>query len=339
MTPRVVFLSVAATSVVALAGCTSQEAVGPASAVTTAPTNSVADSRVPPPGSTPTTGDDPTDTAATATSAVETTPATDVASTTTPPPSGQPTSTSTEYFAGGDEDGWLLLGRWTGSAWETALDDDGAQRTVTIRNGAAVSVHEADLPPIDGRVGSTAESCSDGRMGPVISPNARAPEEPGFGYRSLAFEADWNTLPRPVAVVGADVESYAEAGRAAFEGTDVDPVDGRIDQIVVADLDGDGDSESLVAFGNSGYSTLLLVDADTSNAVTVARDFETAPSTPTDTGTPSEPASTYRTLTVADLDGDGFMEFVVHSWVGGVATVTAYTYDGDGVDAVLSVTC
>ncbi len=150
----------------------------------------------------------------------------------------------------------------------------------------------------------------------MISPNARAPEDPGFGYRSIAFAAEWPTQPRPIALVDASVDSYAAAGVAAFEGTGVDAASGEIQQIVVSDLDGDGDTESLVAFGGTGFSTLLLIDADSGAALTVARD--NVPVAAPDTGPTTEPpaasSETHRTLAVADLNGDGLMEFVVHAW-------------------------
>ena len=317
------------------AGCTQQESATPVSpAPTTAPIEASTTSVAPPVTEPPVTEPpEPT--------APETT--TTVPPTTTPPPSGTPSSTSTQFFGGGDPDGWLYLGRWTGNAWESALDDDQQPRQPAIATDD-VLIHEIDVEPIPGTVGATVEACSDGRTGPVISPNARAPEEPGFGYRSIAFAAEWTTQPRQIALVDAQIDSYAAAGVAAFEGTGVDAAGGTIQQIVVTDLDGDGDDESLVTFGGSDFSALLLIDADSGRSLTVARDNVAV--APTDTGAttettePADPSSeTYRTLAVADLNGDGLMEFIVHAWEDADATVIVNSYDGTEVTAVLTAGC
>jgi hypothetical protein len=257
----------------------------------------------------------------------------------TPPvtsPTGVPTSTITEFFVGGDADGWLLLGRWNGGAWEQFASDVGD--VSTIGSGATLGVHELGVAPIDAITGPSAASCSDGRTGPSISPNAGAPQDPGFGFRAIAFTADWSPVIRSSATVNRSVDEYVEAGRAAFSATVVDTVDGAINQIVVSDLDGDGDSESLVAFGGAGYSVLLVIDANSGTSQMVARSISRA--TPPAGGPPVD-YDTYRILAVVDLNGDGVMEFVTHSWRGDPATstATAYAYDGTAAAAVLSTSC
>ena len=317
----------------AAAACTQQESVTPATPAPTTPTTTGAPTTTIAPPIT-----EPAATAAPAPTTTETTTA--VPPTTTPPPSGTPSSTPTQLFGGGDPDGWLYLGRWTGNAWESALDENQQPRQPAIAS-TEVLIHEIDVEPIAGAVGATAEACSDGRVGPMISPPANAPDEPGFGYRSIALAAEWPTQPRPIALVNAQVDSYLAAGRAAFDGTGVDATSGTIQQIVVSDLDGDGDDESLVAFGGTGFSTLLLIDADSSASVTVARD--NVPVAAPDTGPTTEPGTvsslTHRTLAVADLNGDGLMEFVVHAWEATSATVVVNSYDGAEVTAVLTADC
>lgn len=236
----------------------------------------------------------------------------------------------------------MYLGRWTGNEWASAFTPEGEPRQPAIAS-EEVLIHEVDVAPIAGAVGDTAEACSDGRTGPVISPNARSPEDPGFGYRSIAFDADWPTQPRPVALVDAAVDSYVAAGIAAFDDIEVDASTGTIEQLVVADLDGDGDTESLVAFAGADFSALLLIDADSGAALTVARDA--APAAPPATGATTdppapEPVERHRTLAVADLNGDGLMEFVAHQWEDeNDAGVVVYDYDGTEVTAVLTTTC
>jgi hypothetical protein len=329
--PRLL-LSLTALTLVGVA-CTQQESVTPVTPSPTTPTTTAAPTTtVPPPVTEPA---EPAETVATATET-----ATTVPPTTTPPPSGTPSSTSTQFFGGGGPDGWLYLGRWTGNSWESALDESQQPRQPAIASDD-VLIHEIDVEPITGTVGATAEACSDGRVGPVISPNAQSPEEPGFGYGSIAFAAEWSTQPRPIALVDAQVDSYLAAGAAAFEGTGVDAASGTIQQIVVSDLDGDGDDESLVAFGGTGFSTLLLIDADSGASVTVARD--NSPDAAPDTGATTEPGTvssqTHRTLAVADLNGDGLMEFIVHAWEATDATVIVNSYDGTEVTAVLTTGC
>ncbi len=314
------------------AACTQQESVTPASPAPTTTTTVAAPTTVPPPVTEPPVTDVPAPTIADTT--------TTAPPTTIPPPSGIPSSTSTQFFGGGDPDGWLYLGRWTGNDWEAALDDDQQPRQPAIADDE-VLIHEIDVEPINGSVGATAEACADGRTGPVISPNARAPEVPGFGYRSIAFAADWATQPRPIALVDATVDSYVAAGVAAFEGTGVDAASGELEQIVVTDLDGDGDSESLVAFEGADFATLLLIDADSGTALTVALD--NVPVATPDTGATTEPPDAsfeqQRVLAVADVNGDGLMEFVTHAYEGNESTVIVHTYDGTEVTAVLTTNC
>jgi len=328
------------------AACTTQESVAPAAPTTTieapatSPTTTVPPTTVPETTAAPTTVPDTTTTAP---------------PTTTPPPSGTPSSASTQYYAGGDADGWLYAGRWTGDAWEGAIDDNGQSRSPDV-NASGMNIHEIGIDPIDGNVGAMIELCGGRRNGPIISPNARAPEVPGFGYRSLAFAADWDTEPRKIALVDANVPAYRAAGVAAFEGIGVDAESGEIRQIIVTDLDGDRDSESLVAFGGEGFAALLLIDADSGAAITVERDFPRAPEVPptttssettlpgattTTAAPPPPPIENYRYLAVADLNGDGLMEFIAHVWNdrNENADVVVYSYDGTEVDTALSAGC
>ncbi len=103
--------------VLAGVACTRQESVTPATPSPTAPTTAAApDTTLPPPVT------EPAATAAPVATTAATT--TTVPPTTTPPPSGTPSSTPTQLFGGGDPDGWLYLGRWTGNAWESSLDEN-----------------------------------------------------------------------------------------------------------------------------------------------------------------------------------------------------------------------
>ena len=327
----------------AMSACTQEAAVGPAttafdaSAATTEPVPAV------------TTTVEPETTPPAEAAVAETTstaPETTLAPTTTIAATGNPTSVSTEYFIGGALDAWLYLGRWTGNAWESDRDDDQQLLEPRSADGDAVVVRELDVAPIDGAIAGSGEACAaDGRTGPVISPNAGAPEDPGFGYRSVAFPSDWSTEPRPVALVDASVESYVAAGEAAFDDFGIDTSAGTIQQLVVADLDGDGDTEALVAFGADAFSALLLIDADSGASITIARSVTSTvtPTTVAEGDTPDEstttPAETFRTLAVADLNGDGRFEIVTHAFEGTSAEVTVSTYDGTEVNPVMTAGC
>lgn len=325
-------------SCVALAAsaCTEEAAVTPPTATVGTTTTTVA----------PTTSVSPTTTVAPETTVVETTttmPETTIAPTTTVAATGDPTTVSTEYFIGGARDGWLYLGRWTGNDWETNRDDDQQFREPSTPNGATVLVHELDVAPTEASIGADAEACDDGRTGPNIAPNPGASSDPGF--RSIAFPADWSTEPRPVALVDAAIDTYVAAGVDAFDDLGIDASNGTIRQLVVTDLDGDGDTEALVAFGADDFSTLLLIDADSGATLRIARSItETVtPTTVAEDDTPGEstttPADVFRILAVVDVNGDGRSEIVSHAFDGTNAAVTVSTYDGAEVDPVLATGC
>jgi hypothetical protein len=272
---------------------------------------------------------------------VTTTPAT----TAPPPPSGIPTDDSVELFAGSDLGPWLYVGRWTGAAWEGPFAADASPIAATVGSGDTLRITDLAAGTREGTVGGAGEACFDERIGPVITPNAGVPDEPGFGYSAIAVEGDWTLRPRPVADVDADVPSYETAGVAAFADDDVETQAGEIDQIVVADLDGDGDSEALVVFGDEslsegdtidpGFSGLLLIDTDTGAATTITKSF--IPLTFEEGTAPV--FDTYRVLDVADLNGDGLMEIVVRWWYSEGAGVSVYTYDGTTTAEVIVAGC
>ncbi|MEL6892530.1 MAG: hypothetical protein AAFP84_13090 [Actinomycetota bacterium] len=295
-----------------------------------------------------------TTTIATTTTEVATTvPSTTAAPTTTaaPVPTGDPTDVSTPVFAGSSGDAWLYLGRWTGSAWEAAFDDAGAPVPADVAEGSEVTIAELGQNPVSGTIGADGVACEIGFAdpvgGPVISPNAGAPDEPGFGYRAVALPADWDVHPRAAVSIDDTIQAYADAGVAAFAGDAVETQAGEVDHTVVADLDGDGDTEVLVVFGHEnepvegqlrppgGFSALLLIDADSQAAASVTKSF-----TPlTDDGEPTQILENYRVLDVVDLNGDGISEVVVHGWYFEGAGVGVYSYDGSTLTEVLSAGC
>lgn len=322
-----------------MAACAAEESATPNTAPVTTATSTV------PPTTTVATTTPPETTIVTAE------PTTTVPETTAPPvteapaPSGVPSDAAVPVFAGSDLGAWLYLGQWTGSTWEGSFDAEGEPVVPEIASNDTVTISNAQSAPIDGASGALAESCFDDRSGPVITPNAGAADPPGSGYSAIATTADWTLRPRQVADVDATIAAYNDAGVAAFASDDVETQAGEVDQIVVADLDGDGDTEALVVFGDEsesegatidpGFSGLLLINTESGASTTIAKSF--IPLTLAE----DEIASfdSYQVLDVADLNGDGLMEIVVHTWYLEGAGVNIYTYDGSTVTEVITSGC
>ena len=344
MKPTLPFLFLTA-SLAAAGACSQQETATPnttpiTTSATTGPSTTLAvETTVPPTvaAETSTTIESTTTVAETTTTAPPTT--------ALPAPSGEPTGEAVPIFAGSDLGPWLYLGRWSGSAWDGAFDAENQAVDPAFASNATITITDLTRGARDGASGASGESCFDGRTGPAITPNAGVPDPPGFGYSAIALPADWPLRPRPVAEVEADIADYRESGIAAFAGDAVETQAGELDQIVVSDLDGDGDSEAIVVFGDEsesesaatdpGFSALLLIDTDSGDATTIAKSF-----VPLDLeeGALADFES-HRVLDVADLNGDGLMEIVAHVWYGEGALVSIFTYDGGAVTEVLSTGC
>lgn len=322
------------------AGCSEEEPANTASVTSILIVSTIAS----------TTTDAPTPTTTTVAPATTTT-APPSTTTTIPPPSLQPTGAATPIFAGSNDDAWLYLGRWTGSSWERAFDDGGAPIAYDLTSGVSVAISELGQTPVAGTAGELDEACfAEGTgaiNGPIIAPNAGVPDVPGFGYRAVALPATWDTHAREAVLIDKTIQSYADAGVAAFANTDVETQAGEIDQTVVSDLDGDGDTEALVVFGHEnvleegepgppgGFSALLLIDADSLAATEIEKSFTPIAADPAAT----PPFDSYRVLDVADLNGDGIAEVLVHTWFADGASVIVYTYDGITLSEVLTAGC
>ena len=292
-------------------------------------------------------------TSSTTTSTSTTSTTTTVAPTTTEPPESSTTSTPTGpvdalvplLIGGADSTGWLFLGAWQQDRWQESTDPSGNPIRPSIEAGTPF-----DISNLDGEtsavLGENTEACFDGSVGPTIDVEVAAPDPPGFGYNAVAVLAQpWPLKPRPVAVTATAPDAYRALGEAAFADEPVDATQGDIEQLVVADLDGDGTDEALAAFefvqpsigpGAPGdLAALLIVDVDTRVADTVlltavdeAADSDTFPL-----------IERYRVLDVADLNGDGRMEVLVHAWYYEGAAVIVYTYDDGQLTRVLSAGC
>ncbi|MEM9516857.1 MAG: hypothetical protein AAGA42_18565 [Actinomycetota bacterium] len=288
-----------------------------------------------------------TTTEAPATTAAETT--TTAAPTTEAPASTLPPGPTGDVFALylGDSSGALTpLGTWDGGDWAAASDDEalpdaGREFTISRLSGA-----------VDGTVDGSVEVCFDGRIGPTVSPDAGPAVPPEAGYNGVALPPPgWSLQPRRVADLDDDIPGYQELGEAAFDSADVDAAAGAIEQLVVADLDGDGNTEALVVFervqeaesgtpeatlGSPGdFSGVLLVDTASRASTTVLSSVVLAD----DDEISIEFLEQYRILDVADYNGDGRMEIAVSAWYYEGAGVAVFAFDDGELNEVLATGC
>ena len=293
-----------------------------------------------------------TSTTSTTTTSTTSTTTTSTTTTTAPPqttsttaPSGPADALVPLLVGGANDGGWLFLGAWQQDRWQESTDPSGNPIRPGIEAGTSfvVSNLSGETPA---RLGENTEACFDGQVGPEIDVEVAPPEPPGFGYNAVAvLQKPWPLKPRPVAVASTAPDAYQTLGEAAFADEPVDATKGAIEQLVIADLDGDGDGEALASFefvqpsagpGAPGdLAALLVIDTTTRTAETVLLsavdedlDAELFPI-----------IERYRVLDIADLNGDGRMEVLVHAWYYEGASVVVYTYDGSGLTQVLAAGC
>jgi hypothetical protein len=240
----------------------------------------------------------------------------------------------------------LPLGAWQADHWTSELDD-GTPIAASIDGEPTFAITGLGFPELSGVVGPSGEACFDGREGPAIDAEVPLPEPSGFGFSAIALPASWPLRPRPVAQISGGVPAYQQLGEDTFAGEPVDASLGEVEQIVVADLDGDGDDEALVGFeyvqnpaspGSPGdLATILLVDTASRSAQTIISANVAA-----DAGDDADffaIIERFRVLDVADLNGDGRMEVAIHAWYYEGASVILYEYDGTSLTQVLATGC
>jgi hypothetical protein len=324
-------LAAAASIALLIAACTTEQQSSPQPTLTstTSTTTTTTTTTAPPPESTTTTTAPPE-------------------TTTTAAPAGPADALVPLLIGGSSDGGWLFLGAWQSDRWQPATDPSGNPIRPGIEAGTPFVVSNlSGQTPVT--LGENTEACFDGRVGPAIDVELAPPDPPGFGYSAVAvLQQPWPLEPRPIAVSSTAPEAYRALGEAAFEDEPVDATQGAVEQLVVTDLDGDGDDEALVSFefvqpsagpGAPGdLAALLVIDATTREADTVL--LSVVPDDADDgTGGSFEVIERYRILDVADLNGDGRMEVLVHAWYYEGAAVIVYTYDGTDLTEVLSAGC
>jgi hypothetical protein len=196
---------------------------------------------------------------------------------------------------------------------------------------------------------SVEEPCPDTLMASLSS-------KPKDGVIGLA--APWNALPRKPKIADNTQSVYVNAVRDFLRSHGIADPKVRITRILRVDLDGDGEEEVLISATNyfaeeksdhsaapfpeapiesprrGSYSIVILRRAVAGKVQTqlVAGEVYSKPDE-------SVAPNVYQVTAVLDLNGDGKLEVVVHSFYYEGGETTIYRCDPDKIEAVLSVEC
>jgi hypothetical protein len=247
------------------------------------------------------------------------------------------------------------LGGWNGTAFVDADASNAPQWT----QGREIRVSALGERAIGSEIGPDRESCS-GVDGPRVRVPVGATPPAGSGFAAIAVEGAWVLRPRPVVEVDADIPEYADAARELLRGRAPSSTPGDVVQIVLADMNGDGEEMSVVVFESeetpaddgSGFSVLFTYDNATGRVTELDSDVvdpppppppEPDPTTPettlpgasttsststtTTTLPPPPPLEQFRVVDVADLNGDRVYELVTKTWTDEEHNVQLYELD------------
>jgi len=240
----------------------------------------------------------------------------------------------TGYLFGGSESGkWIKAdqaGKSTGKKTTYGLTKQAGQITA-------------------GKPRSVEEPCPDTLTASLSS-------KPKDGVIGLA--ATWNALPRKPLIADATQSVYLEAVRDFLKAHGVADPKVQITRVLRVDLDGDGEEEVLTSATNyftedksdhsgapfpeapmdsprpGSYSIVILrriVDGNVQTKL-VAGEVYAKPAE-------SVAPNIYNLAAVLDLNGDGKLEVIVHSFYYEVGQTTIYRCEPDKIEAVLSVEC
>ncbi len=172
----------------------------------------------------------------------------------------------------------------------------------------------------------------------------------------IAIAAPWNALPRKPQVTDPTQKVYVEAVRDFLKTKGIEKPEVKIDNILRVDLDGDGEEEVLISATNyfskdesvpmrspaASYSMVLLrrvVAGKVETQMTVGEFYPKAyPKAKQEEGRFDAP-NVYKVIATLDLDGDGKMEVVIHSYYYEGGETTIYRCDPKKSEALLSVAC
>jgi hypothetical protein len=243
----------------------------------------------------------------------------------------------TGYFFGGSENGkWIKA-------------DQAAKSTAKKTTYQVYSLTKQAGPIAAGKPKSVDEPCPDTLMVSLSS-------KPKDGVIGLA--ATWNAMPRSPVIADATQSVYVEAVRDFLKARGIADPKVRITRILRVDLDGDGEEEVLISATNyfsedksdhsaapfpeapiesprpGSYSIVVLrrVVAGKVQTQLVAGEVYQKPDE-------SVAPNVYQVTAVLDLNGDGKLEVIVHSFYYEGGQTTIYRCELDKIEAVLSVEC
>jgi len=174
----------------------------------------------------------------------------------------------------------------------------------------------------------------------------------------IELAATWNALPRTPVIADATQSFYVEAVRDFLKARGIADPKVRITRILRVDLDGDGEEEVLNSATNyfsedksdhsaapfpeapiesprrGSYSVVILrrVVAGKVQTQLVAGEVYLKPDE-------SVAPNVYQVIVVLDLNGDGKLEVIVHSFYYEGSQTTIYRCELDKIKAVLSAEC
>jgi hypothetical protein len=245
----------------------------------------------------------------------------------------------TGYFFGGTANGkWIKADR--------AAKSSGKKTTYKV-----YSLTKQTGQISAGKPQSVEEPCPDTLMVSLSS-------KPKDGVIGLA--APWNALPRTPVIADTTQPIYVEAVRKFLKAHDIADPKVRITRIVRIDLDGDGEEEVLISATNyfrddksddssaalfrdeapiqaprpGSYSMVILRRVIDGNVQTKLVAGEVYPK-----ADESVAPNVYDVAAVLDLNGDGKLEVIVHSFYYEGGQTTIYRCEPDKIEPVLSVEC
>jgi hypothetical protein len=175
----------------------------------------------------------------------------------------------------------------------------------------------------------------------------------------IGLGATWNALPRKPVIADATQSVYVEAVREFLKTRGIADPKVRITRILRVDLDGDGEEEVLIsatnyftadkldhlpaapfpeapihAPGRGSYSIVILRRVIASNVQTQIIAGEVYPKR-----NESVAPNVYDVAAVLDLNGDGKLEVIIHSFYYEGGQTKIYSCQPDKIEEVLSVEC
>jgi len=268
-----------------------------------------------------------------------------------PPRSAATSGTAVVYASAGDEYAWLPVGWWDGSSWGS-VEWPSPDVVIPAPTFDALSVASVEFgtDPLDGVTDYTPATygCVDDTGISSFELALDLPDVSWWGYRALAVTSDWDVQPRTVSAVGLDAPEYQELGESLVPNDQpVDPSLGDVEQVLRADLDGNGVEEVLLTFqhladprgdgmGSPGdFSLVIARYPDVSGTVVDEVLAEHVVPTPADSPFPDWT----RVMAIADLNGDGTMEVALASGFWESVVVTVYEFSDGGLHEVMTSGC